>query len=124
MKLICLGIIFLTFIYELILNIIDLKSSNNKIDEKVSDIYDEESYKKWRNYKRDGVISSIIFSSIQFLIIIGLLVFDVYALIGNVIGDNPYNNTLAVIGLYIFVDFINGVIFFSFIIQFKIIWFC
>ena len=111
MKLICLGIIFLTFIYELILNIIDLKSSNNKIDEKVSDIYDEESYKKWRNYKKDGVISSIIFSSVQILVIILLLlVFDVYSLIGNAVGDNHYNNTLATIGLYVVIDFIFSTI--------------
>ena len=46
MKLICLIVILLTFFYSLFIDIIDLKSSNNKIHEKVSDIYDEEKYKK------------------------------------------------------------------------------
>ena len=89
MKLICLLIILLTYIYGLILDIIDLKSANNPIHEKVSDIYNEENYKKWRRYKKDGVVSSIIFSSIQFLVIILLLGFDVYALVGNSVENNP-----------------------------------
>ena len=106
MKLVCLTIILLTYIYGLILDIIDLKSANNPIHEKVSDIYDEENYKKWRKYKRDGVISSIIFSSIQFIVIVLLLGLDVYSLVGNTIKNNPYNATLVTIGLYLFVDFV------------------
>ncbi len=106
MKLVCLTIILLTYIYGLILDIIDLKSANNPIHEKVSDIYDEENYKKWRKYKRDGVISSIIFSSIQFIAIVLLLGLDVYSLVGNTIKNNPYNATLVTIGLYLFVDFV------------------
>ena len=110
MKLVCLGIILLTYIYGLFLDIIDLKSSNNPIHEKVSDIYDEENYKKWRRYKKDGVISSIIFSSIQLVVILLLLGFDVYALVGNAVGNNPYITTLVTIGLYIFIDFVISTI--------------
>ena len=111
MKLVCLGIILLTYIYGLFLDIIDLKSANNPIHEKVSDIYDEENSKKWRRYKKDGVISSIIFSSIQFLIILLLLSFDVYAVVGNAVeNNNPYITTLVTIGLYIFVDFVISTI--------------
>ena len=103
MKLVCLGIILLTYVYGLILDIIDLKSANNPIHEKVSDIYNEENYKKWRMYKKDGVISSIIFSSVQFLVIALLLGFDVYALVGNAVGSNSYVTTLVTIGLYLFI---------------------
>jgi len=110
MKIACLIIIFVLFIYELFLNIIDLKSAKNPIHPKVSDIYDEETYKKWRNYKKDGVISSIVFSIIQFLVIMGLLIFDIYALIGNKVGNNPYITTLATIGLYIVIDYVFSVI--------------
>lgn len=110
MKIACLIIIFVLFIYELFLNIIDLKSAKNPINPKVSDIYDEETYKKWRNYKKDGVISSIVFSIIQFLVIMGLLIFDIYALIGNKVGNNPYITTLATIGLYIVIDYVFSVI--------------
>ncbi len=106
MKIICLIIIILTYIYELFLNIVDLKSVKNPIHEKVSDIYDEEKYLKWKKYKKDGIISDVIFSIIQFVLIIILLVFDVYSLIGNNVGNNPYVTTLVTLGLYIFVDFI------------------
>ena len=106
MKLFCLGIIIVTFIYELVLDIIDLKSSNNPIHEKVSDIYDNETYKKWKNYKKDGVVSSIVFSVVQFVVIMLLLIFDIYALVGNSVGNNPYLTTLVTIGLFIIVDFV------------------
>ena len=110
MKLISLIVIFLTYVYGLFLDIIDLKSANNPIHEKVKDIYDEENYKKWRRYKKDGVVSSIIFSSIQLVVIILLLGLDVFALVGNAVGNNPYITTLATIGLYLFVDFVISTI--------------
>lgn len=110
MKIACLIIICALFLYELFLNIIDLKSAKNPIHPKVSDIYDETTYKKWRSYKRDGVISSKAFSIVQFIVIIALLGFDVYSKLGNKLGDNPYLSTLVTIGLYILIDYIISVI--------------
>ena len=109
MKTCCLIIIGLIFLYELFLNIIDLKSANNPIHEKVSDIYDEPTYLKWRRYKRDGVISSIVFSIVRFIVICSLLIFDVYSLIANKVGNNPYITSLVTIGLYIFEDYVISV---------------
>jgi STE24 endopeptidase len=106
MKIICLIVILLTFFYSLFIDIIDLKSSNNKIHEKVSDIYDEEKYKKWKNYKKDGVVLSIVSSIVQFIVTMVFLVFDIYALVGNSVGDNVYLQTLVTISLYIVIDFI------------------
>ncbi len=110
MKLALICVIVLVFLYELILNIIDYRSINNKLHEKVNDIYDEEKYKKWKRYKNDGVLSSIIFSSVQFVVIMLLLGFDVYAKVSNSVGGNPYITTLVTIGLYIFVDFVLSTI--------------
>lgn len=106
MKIICLIVILLTFFYSLFIDIIDLKSSNNKIHEKVSDIYDEEKYKKWKNYKKDGVVLSIVSSIVQFIVTMVFLVFDIYALVGNSVGNNVYIQTLVTISLYIVIDFI------------------
>jgi STE24 endopeptidase len=106
----CLVIITLIYLYELFINILNLKSSKNPIHPKVSDIYDEITYKKWKNYKKDGVISSIVFSSIQFLFIMLLLYFDIYSLVGNKVGNNPYITTLVTISLYITIDYIISVI--------------
>lgn len=106
MKLISLIIIVMIFIYELIIDFIDYKSINNPLHEKVKDIYDEKKYRNWKNYKKDGIFSSLIFTTLQFLAMILILGFDVFAIIGNKVGDNPYVTTLATIGLYIFIDFI------------------
>ena len=106
MKIICLIVILLTFFYSLFIDIIDLKSSKNKIHEKVSDIYDEEKYKKWKNYKKDGVVLSVVSSIVQFIVTMIFLVFDIYALVGNSVGNNVYLQTLVTISLYIVIDFI------------------
>lgn len=110
MKILSLVIIFIIFLYELFLNILDLRSAKNPIHEKVSDIYDEDTYLKWRRYKRDGVISSVIFSIVRFITISLLLIFDVYAIIANKVDNNPYITTLVTIGLYIIVDYVTSVI--------------
>ena len=110
MKIICLIVILLTFLYSLFIDIIDLKSSNNKIHEKVSDIYDEEKYKTWKNYKKDGVVLSIVSSVVQFIVTMVFLVFDIYALVGNSVGNNVYLQTLVTISLYIVIDFIISTI--------------
>lgn len=110
MKLALMCVIFLVFLYDLMLNVIDYKSTNNPLHEKVNDIYDAEKYKKWKSYKKDGTLSSIIFSAVQFVVIMLLLGFDVYAKIGNSVGENPYVTTLVTIGLYILVDFLLGTV--------------
>lgn len=106
MKLASICVILFLFVYGLILDVIDYKSTNNPLHEKVRDIYDEEKYKKWKKYKNDGVLSSIIFSVVHFAMVLLLLGFDVYAKVSNSVGGNPYITTLVTIGLYIFVDFV------------------
>lgn len=106
MKLISLCIITLIFFYELVIDMIDYRSIHNPLHEKVQDIYDKDKYLNWKSYKRSKVFASIIFSVVQFLVIILLLVFDIFATIGNLVGDSPYITTIATIGLYIFVDFV------------------
>ena len=110
MKLISLCIITIIFFYELVIDMIDYRSIHNPLHEKVQDIYDKDKYLNWKSYKRSKVFASIIFSVVLFLVIIMLLVFDVFATIGNLVGESPYITTIATIGLYIFVDFVISTI--------------
>ena len=110
MKIISLCVIAFIFLYELVINLIDYRSIHNPLHEKVQDIYDQDKYQNWKRYKRSKVFTSIIFSSVQFVIIMLLLALDVYAAVGNMVGDSPYITTLVTIGLYIFVDFVVSTI--------------
>ena len=110
MKIISLCVIAFIFLYELVINLIDYRSIHNPLHEKVQDIYDQDKYQNWKRYKRSKVFTSIIFSSVQFVIIMLLLDLDVYASVGNMVVDRPYITTLVTIGLYIFVDFVVSTI--------------
>ena len=74
-------IIIFTIIYlfNLLLEIVRMKSAGNPIPENVSDIYDRETYPKWRQYHGEKARFSIISSTVSFLIDLVLLVFNVYA---------------------------------------------
>ncbi len=67
------------YLFNLLLEIVRMKSAGNPIPENVSDIYDRETYPKWRQYHGEKARFSIISSTVSFLIDLVLLVFNVYA---------------------------------------------
>ena len=50
MKLSILLLLALGAAYRLVLNIVQYRSANNPIPENVADVYDAETYAKWRRY--------------------------------------------------------------------------
>jgi STE24 endopeptidase len=109
-KIIVLIILGLLIIYNLFLELNEFTSFKRPIPEKVNDIYDNESYLKWKNYKKEKLLFSMIFSSIDLLIAFALLSTNVYSKVANYFLDNIYYSSLAVMGIYLLVDFILSTI--------------
>lgn len=105
--LICLGVYI---VYTFIIEFIDYRSYKRPIPEKVNDIYDDNTYNHWKKYKKSKSKFSVIFNLIEILIILGLLVFNVHAMIANLVKENIYLQSLIVMGFYIAIDFILSVI--------------
>lgn len=109
-KLIFIIIFSCYIIYNLIVDIINLKSLKNPIPEKLNDIYDSETYLKWKNYKLENAIVSIIFGNIELVLVLLLFIFNIHSKIENIFSNNIYVTSLTVIGFYILIDFILSTI--------------
>ena len=109
-KLIFLIIFSCYIIYNLIVDIINLKSLKNPIPDKLNDIYDSETYLKWKNYKLENAIVSIIFGNIELVLVLLLFIFNIHSKIENIFSNNIYVTSLTVIGFYILIDFILSTI--------------
>ncbi len=108
-KIIILLIFLLVELYSLFLDTVSLRQ--NKIPENVSDIYDSESYEKWKKYKKEKIFLSMIRGVVEYAIIFSFFVFDVFASISNSVGGNIYVGALALLGLYFFCDLVLGFIY-------------
>ena len=109
-KLIFIIIFSCYIIYNLIVDIINLKSLKNPISDKLNDIYDSETYLKWKNYKLENAIVSIIFGNIELVLVLLLFIFNIHSKIENIFSNNIYVTSLTVIGFYILIDFILSTI--------------
>ena len=90
--------------YSVILNLYKRRSAENPIPESVSDVYDDETYTKWRAYNAEhsrlDLISSIV-SGIANLILLGL---NVYSAFAGLFPADPVVQTLAVVLLDVVVS--------------------
>ena len=59
-------LLLLGTIYRLALNIVQYRSANNPIPENVADVYDAETYAKWRRYSAENCRLSILSTILSF----------------------------------------------------------
>ncbi|MBO5891103.1 MAG: M48 family metallopeptidase [Oscillospiraceae bacterium] len=111
MKLLVLSILAVSFVYRLVLNIVQYHSCGNPIPENVADIYDAETYGKWRKYSGEHCRLNILATVVTFLISLTLLCAHAYAAFASLFGSHPLAQALAVILLETLVDAVVGVMF-------------
>ena len=118
-KIIALVLLSIIFLFQLFINIKSYLSRERPIPEEVKDIYDEETYTKWKAYSADKLKVDIIFSIINFIISFALIITDVFALITKSI-DNVYLSTLVVLAIYIGLSAIIDIFIHGYITNIKI----
>ena len=96
-KLLALIILTVIYIYEMLLNVISMQSMNNPIPENVSDVYDPETYRKWREYKKEKSRLSVISDTVSFAISMLLIALDVYAAFAGPFPKTPFMQMTAVV---------------------------
>ena len=96
-KALAIIIFVFVYLYNLVLSIIKSRSSNNPIPSNVSDIYDKETYAKWRSYHSEKIRLSIFSSTVSFLIELILLAFNVYASFAGLFDKSPFMQMFAVL---------------------------
>ena len=96
-KLLAIILITLTEAFELFKDLLIYRSRNNALPENVRDVYDEERYKVWRNYEADKVFVSIFSGAFGYIVSLLLLIFDVYALVGEPLGTGLLSSVVVTI---------------------------
>lgn len=111
-KILVLFIVVLTTAYNIALNIIRYRSANNPTPESVSDIYDAETYQKWKKYSAEHCRLDIISTAVSGVLSLVLLATDVYAAFAGLFPkDNVHFQLLAVIILEIAISTVVGAVF-------------
>ncbi len=97
MKLIVLAMLILGTVYRLALNLVQYRSAGNPIPENVSDVFDGETYEKWRRYSAEHCRLSIFSTVFSFVISLVLLCTNAYAAFASLFGAGILLQLLAVV---------------------------
>ena len=68
LKLLVLAVFAVVYLYNLMLAVIHLRSADNPIPDNVKDVYDAETYRKWRAYHAEKARFGILSSTVSFLL--------------------------------------------------------
>ena len=79
MKLIVFLLLVLGFAYRLALNLVQARSAENPIPENVADVYDAETYGKWRRYSAEKSRLQTVSTVLYFIVSLVLLFTNAYA---------------------------------------------
>lgn len=95
-KAIVLIILTIVYLYETALHLMKMRSVNNPIPENVADVYDQETYRKWRRYNGEKSKHALITSTVSWIIGMLLMAFNVYAAFAGLFPKTLFVQMLAV----------------------------
>ena len=96
-KILVLIILTVIYVYEMALHLIKMRSVNNPIPENVADVYDPETYRKWKQYHGEKTRLGMITATVSWIISMLLMALNVYAAFAGLFPkDNPYTQMIAV----------------------------
>ncbi len=96
-KAIVLIILTIVYLYETGLHLIRMRSVNNPIPENVADVYDQETYRKWRQYHGEKSRHALITTIVSWIIAMVLVALNVYAAFAGLFPKTLFMQMLAVI---------------------------
>ena len=101
---------FVGILYNLVLSIVQHRSAGNPTPQNVADVYDAETYQKWKSYSREKGILSIVFTSITGVITLAMLATGVHAAFASLFPAGVFMQLLAVILLEVAISAVISVV--------------
>ena len=96
-KAIVLIAVTVVWLYEMMLHLVRMRSADNPIPDNVSDVYDEETYRKWRQYHGEKSRLALVTSTVSWIIGMLLLALNAYAAFAGLFPkESPYIQMIAV----------------------------
>ena len=99
-KFLIIAIVIIEFIYDIILEIIRYRSTQNPTPQNVADIFDNETYLRWKQYSADKCKLGMLASSLTTALMLTLLLTESYAAIVRLFPQNPFSQLFSVILLH------------------------
>ena len=96
-KLIVLILLTVEYLYSLLLIVFRIRSMKNPVPANVADVYDPDTYRKWRNYKGEKSRLSVISETASFIIAFLLMALDAYAAFAGLFPQTLFLLMLAVL---------------------------
>lgn len=98
-------------IYEVLLNVVVARSANNPTPENVADVYDAQTYQRWKSYKAEKDKLHILSTVVSCLLLFVLLLTNAHAAFASLFPQKVEVQMVAVVLLQTLVDLVKGVIF-------------
>ena len=97
-KAVAVTILVVVYLYSLFLDVIRYRSARNPVPKNVADVYDEDTYLKWKAYHGEKVRWGIFTNAAGFLVDLVLLLVNAYALFAasGFFAENAYAQGIAV----------------------------
>lgn len=95
-----LAVIIITLIgglYGIVLNIVQHRSASNPTPENLKDVYDEETYAKWKKYEAEHSRFSILSSVVTGIVMLALLATDAYSAVAALFPAGDHTGLISVI---------------------------
>ena len=103
-KILALILHLLGSIYHLVLHIVSYRSAGNPTPANVADVYDAETYNRWKAYNAEKCRLRIVSGVLSFLLLLVLLLTDAHSAFASLFGANPYTQLIAVLVLQILAE--------------------
>ena len=95
-KAVAITVFILVYLYQLLLSVIGMRSEKNPIPANVADVYDQETYERWRAYHAEKSRFGILTSTASFVIDLVLLATNAYAAFAGLFPANLVTQVFAV----------------------------
>ncbi|MBR4537922.1 MAG: M48 family metallopeptidase [Clostridia bacterium] len=96
-KTLTIMILFIVFLYHMLLKLIEWRSASNPIPLNVVDVYDPDTYKKWRAYHGEKCRLGAFSAAAGFIMDLVLILPNLYAAFARLFPDTPFMQMLAVL---------------------------
>ena len=102
-----IAVFILVYLYNLLLTVIHMRSAGNPVPANVADVYDRETYQKWRSYHAEKSRFAILTSTVSFLADLLLLGLNAYSAFAGLFPETPFMQMFAVLLLSAFASLLE-----------------
>ena len=96
-KLLILFLMTLEHGYQMLLHIVQYRSANNPTPANVADVYDGETYQRWKRYSAEKCRLSIITTAVSYILLLVLLCIGAYAAVAALFPSGIYLQLIVVL---------------------------